>query len=59
MIKDVKKFCDECQSCNLQKTNYQPLAELQKTPVPDAVFSFISLDIVGPLNQTSQIINIC
>ena len=54
MKKDVKKFCEECHSCNLRKTNYQPPAELQKTPVPDAVFSFISLDIVGPLNQTSQ-----
>ena len=52
--KDVKTYVEQCHSCNVRKTNYQPPVEMQDTNVPYVPWGRISLDIVGPLNKTDN-----
>jgi transposase InsO family protein len=51
---DVRKHIEKCHSCNLYKSNYQPPPQLQRSTIPTAVWTRISMDIVGPLNITQQ-----
>jgi hypothetical protein len=50
----VQEFIENCHSCNLRKTNYQPPVEMQKAYVPTIPWGRISMDIVGPLNRTDN-----
>jgi len=51
---DVKNFVEKCHSCNTRKVNPQLPVEMQRTPVPSTPWSRISIDIVGPLNPTTN-----
>jgi hypothetical protein len=46
---DVKIWCNECQQCQAAKVTKQPTAATQSIAVQTARFTYIHLDLVGPL----------
>ncbi|EFA00130.1 Transposon Tf2-6 polyprotein-like Protein [Tribolium castaneum] len=54
MTQDIRKYCEGCHSCNIRKTHPHPSAEMQTMPVPPCTFGLVSMDIVGPLNLTTN-----
>jgi len=49
---DVRKWCQDCQSCQRSKVSTQPAAAVETIPLPSKRFTHIHLDLVGPLPAT-------
>ena len=49
LVKDCKAWCKTCIPCQKSKVHRHTKAPLQNFPQPDARFSHINIDIVGPL----------
>ena len=49
MSADIKQFVDSCDNCHKAKILKHTSTPLQPIPVPSRRFSFLHLDIVGPL----------
>ena len=51
---EIKKFCEKCYSCGVRRPSTQGKAPLQARPVPYKVFEQVAIDLVGPLNVTTN-----
>ena len=51
---EVKEMCRECSSCNRAKVTTQETVKVEKMPIPEARFSHIHLDLVGPLPTSRE-----
>ena len=49
LVKDCKAWCKTCIPCQKSKVHRHTKSPLHKFPLPDARFSHINIDIVGPL----------
>jgi cleavage and polyadenylation specificity factor subunit 1 len=49
LAKDVKSWCEDCQSCQRGKMTRQPAAPVEAIPIPKKRFSHVHVDLVGPL----------
>ena len=49
---DAADFCRKCHACNVAKTGKPIKTPLTKIGVPDKRFSYLNLDIVGPLPES-------
>jgi hypothetical protein len=50
MVKDVRKYCDSCQTCKWSKpTNQKPYGLLNPLSTPFKPWELIGIDFVGPL----------
>lgn len=49
MKRDIRKWCKECHACQSSKFHRHTQAPLQQRPPPDARFSSLHVDLVGPL----------
>lgn len=54
MTTDIKAYCEKCHLCAIHKSGSKTRATLQMIPVPYLPFEKISVDIVGPLNETEK-----
>ena len=54
MYAAIKKFCDGCKTCQVNKGRAHPKQMLRKFPVPDKCFETVSTDLIGPLPVTSN-----
>ncbi len=49
MAKDIKAWCQDCQTCQHGKVTKQPAALIQNFPTPCRRFAHLHVDLVGPL----------
>ena len=49
MKADIATWCRSCLDCQTAKVHHHAQAPVQAIPVPDAPFSSVNMDIVGPL----------
>ena len=55
MKSDIKNFIKSCKSCQMNKTNHKPTkTPMQITTTSEKPFQKLAIDIVGPLNLTSN-----
>lgn len=54
MSNDVKNYVLSCKNCNLSKLTRKNQLPINKIPYPEGRFNSINIDIVGPLNLTSN-----
>ena len=54
MAKDIRSWCQDCQSCARAKVTKQPAATLQPIPVPQQRFTHVHVDLVGPLPTSKE-----
>jgi len=47
--RDITAWCKDCQDCARGKVTQQEHAQVEAIPVPDAAFSHVHVDLVGPL----------
>ena len=54
MSKDISAWCSECQSCNRGKILKHVKTTIQPIPVPNKRFSYLHIDLVGPLPTSKE-----
>jgi hypothetical protein len=55
MRREVQEYCNSCVACQQNKHgNQSPAGLLQSIPIPDEKFKIWSIDLIGPLPQTSS-----
>ena len=52
MKKDVKRWCRECAACAASKVHRHYKAPVGSLPTPERKFSFVHIDITGPLPRS-------
>ena len=51
---DCKEWCRQCTSCNKAKVTKQEITAVEKMAIPEARFSHMHVDLVGPLPVTRE-----
>ncbi len=51
---DVSRWCRDCQECQHGKVTKQPVAAMQAIRVPEKRFSYLHVDLVGPLPTSPE-----
>lgn len=51
---DCKEWCRQCTSCNKAKVTKQETTAVEKMAIPEARFSHVHVDLVGPLPVTRE-----
>ncbi|KAJ1189294.1 hypothetical protein NDU88_006042, partial [Pleurodeles waltl] len=51
---DIRRFCQNCQKCQLYNPVTQPPAPLQPLPVIETPFSRVGMDLIGPLTPSNR-----
>lgn len=54
MTNDIRQYCQNCDKCNRCNTGTLERGPLQPITVPKKVWSLTSIDIIGPLPETSR-----
>ncbi len=54
MRTDIANWCRDCQACQRSKTTRKPAVAVHPIPVPSRRFSYVHVDLVGPLPTSAE-----